>query len=134
MSATALTATGRKGDIRVAFGFMRVREFAQPEPCIHLYTLWNKQVMVQIPSCQMYLFDYRDRDARTRDPQCMPKCAEIAEMLYGMPTSYGATRVLDAITDWMDDIKNMPPPSTFRNPEMLFEEMKRRGFDVVEEC
>jgi len=53
-------------------------------------------------------------------------------MLYGMPTSYGATRVLDVITDWMTDIKNLPPPSVFRgDAERMLQYMEKQGLEVV---
>lgn len=132
VSTTALTSAGKKGDIRIAFGFMQVEGYGLPEPCIHLYTLRNKNIMVQLPSAHMYKFDERDRDPITKEPKCLKDCERIAEMLYGMPTSYGASRVLSAISEWMTDVKNLPPPSTFRNPEAYLEEMKRLGMDVAE--
>ncbi len=132
MSTTAITTTGRKGDIRIAFGFERVNGYGLPEPVIYLFTKMNRQVMVNIPSVYMHEFDERDRDPITKEPKCLDKCRKIAETLYGMPTSYGANRVLSAISDWMTDIKNLPPPSTFRSQEHMLDEMKRRGFDVIE--
>lgn len=149
MSTTAITSAGKKGDIRIAFGFERpdtlslpekydpafasqaARWYDQPEPCVYLYTDWNKQVMVTIPVVYMHLFDYREKDRRG-DPVALAKCREIAEMLYGMPTSYGAARVLDVITDWMTDIKNLPPPSVFRGDvEQMLQYMEKRGLEVV---
>jgi hypothetical protein len=132
MSTTPITQTGKKGDIRIAFGFMRVQDRGLPEPCLHLFTLWNKQVLIQIPACEMHRFDERDRDPRTHEPACLPKCQEISDMLYGQPVAGGAHRVLDAITEWLTDIKNLPPPSTYRNTDDYLGEMRRRGFDVVE--
>lgn len=131
-TTNVMEAGGKKGDIRVAFGFMEVPGYRLPMGAIHLFTKWNQQVVLQIPECEMWRFDYRDRDPITKNPRCLPECARLAELLYGMPTSYGAARVLDAITDWMDEIKNLPPPSTYRNTDDYLGEMRRRGFDVVE--
>lgn len=149
MSTTQITQTGKKGDIHIAFGFerpadfslpaaigqqftdARAQHFTAPEPCVYLYTQWNKQVVVKIPIVHMHLFDYRDRDQRTGDPVALAKCREIAEMLYGQPTINGASRVLDVLTDWMNDIKNLPPPSTFRNPEQALSYMEKMGMEVM---
>lgn len=148
MSTTAITTTGKKGDIRIAFGFDRPDQMSltpghlplfgssnahwhnAPEPCVYLYTDWNKQVMVKIPIVHMHEFDYRDKD-RLGDPACLPKCREIAEMLYGMPTTHGAHRVLDVLTDWMTDIKNLPPPRSFRTADAMLAYMEQQGIEVA---
>ena len=132
MSTTPITTTGKKGDLRIAFGFQRVADYGLPEPCIYLFTNWNKQVLVHIPACHMHHFDERDRHPITKEPTCMPKCQEISDMLYGQPVAGGARRVLDAISEWMNDIKQLPPPNTFRNTDDYLGEMRRRGFDVVQ--
>ncbi len=131
MSTTAITTTGKKGDIRIAFGFMKVKDHGV-QPALHLFTKWNQQVLVQIPCTSMHEYDERDRGL-DGEPKCLKRCGEIAEMLYGQPTSYGAARVLDAITEWMTDVKNLPPPSTFRNSADYLEYMKQHGFDIAEE-
>lgn len=134
MSTTNITTAGKKGDIRVAFGFERYMVDGDYEvgPVLYLYTLMNRNVVTYIPCRQLGQFDERDRDPRTKDPICLPRCAEIAERLYGMPTSYGASRVLAAISEWMTDAKNMPPPSTCRDLGQAVDMMRRHGFDVVE--
>lgn len=132
MSTTNTSFVGRKGDIRVGFGFKRVPGMGMPEPTIILFRSMNQNVCVELAGCHMHYFDERERDPFTKEPKCMPHCARIAEMLYGMPTSYGATRVLDAITEYMTDLKNMPPPSMFRNPEEYLEVLRARGHDIVD--
>lgn len=151
MSTTAITTTGKKGDLRIAFGFerpdrinlrggdeglqhamrsSRAAGFDAPEPCVYIYSLWNQQVMVPIPVVHMHHFDYRQKDLRG-NPTALVPCRAIADMVYGQPVKGGAERVLDLLTDWMTDIKNLPPPTMFRNHEQMLSFMEAKGIEVV---
>lgn len=132
MTTTPITTTGKKGDLRIAFGFKRVPHYG-PQPVVYLFRAAAPQLMVDIPTTHISRFDERDRDPITKEPLCMPLCEEIADAIYGMRTMDGARRVLDTISEWMTDIKNLPPPATFRDSSHMLDEMKRRGFDLVEE-
>lgn len=129
MSSTArITDTGRKGDLRIAFGFAR-QDNGRTEPVMYIGTVRSPQVVASIPISLMYLFDTRDA-AGTRE--ALVHARKIAEAVYGhLPSRADVHRVLDAVTDWITDLKNMPPPSTWRNPETLAHELRRRGYDMV---
>jgi hypothetical protein len=129
VSTTKTTFTGKKGDLRIGFGYRRVPGLGI-EPTMYLWRAEAKNLMVDIPGRFMYLFDERDRE-QGKEPRCMPKCREIAEMLYGMMTKDGATRVLDAVSEFMTDLKNMPPPSTWRDPDTVERLLAHRGYDMV---
>jgi hypothetical protein len=130
VSTTKTTFTGKKGDLRIGFGYRRVPGLGI-EPTMYLWRAEAKNLMVDIPGRFMYLFDERDRE-QGKEPRCMPKCREIAEMLYGMMTKDGATRVLDAVSEFMTDLKNMPPPNQHRDPEHYLSELKKLGYDHVD--
>ena len=129
-SSARITDTGRKGDLRVGFGFERIQ--GNPQACMYLYAARSPRQVAMIPLRLMYLFDERDRNPITKEPECMPKVRQAAEAIYGAPpTTSEVTRVLDAITDFMTDLKNMPPPSTYRDPSQLERVLASRGYDMV---
>jgi hypothetical protein len=131
MSSTArISDTGRKGDLRIGFGFERINNV--PQACMYLYAVRSPRQVAMVPLRLMYLFDERERDPVTKEPRCMPEVRRVAEAIYGaMPTTFEVTRVLDAITEFMTDLKNMPPPSTFRDPSQLERALELRGYDMV---
>lgn len=129
MSTARITDTGRKGDIRIAFGYERGNVDGRPEPVMYVSTVRAPQVLASVPLSLMYLFDTRDREGTARAVEAARK---VARTVYGAePSPTEVHRVLDAVTDWLTDLKNMPPPSTWRNGETAEHVLRKHGFDVV---
>lgn len=129
-SSARITDTGRKGDLRVAFGFERQNN-GKTEPVMYIYTVRAPNVVASVPISLMYLFDTRERLPNGK-LAAMEHAEKIANMVYGgIPSQMEAHRVLDAVTDFLTDLKNMPPPSTIRNPEMIEQALQQRGYDMV---
>lgn len=135
MGSTArITDTGRKGDLRIAFGFERVWNGYEytPEPHMYIHAAASPRQAAAVALRQMYLFDTRDRDPVTNEPKCLPACRRLAEAIYGMaPSKREVYRVLDAVQEFMTDLKNMPPPARLRNPDMLERVLATKGYDLV---
>ncbi len=129
-SSARITDTGRKGDLRIAFGFER--HDGQPQPCMYLHSVRSPRQVAVVPLRLMYLLDERDRHPITKEPLCLPRVEELAAAVYGgVPTKVEIYRVLDAVTDFMTDLKNMPPPSTLRDPDQLERVFESVGYDFV---
>jgi hypothetical protein len=130
MSTTNLEFTGKKGDIRVGFGFKRLPDRDVPEPTIYLI---RGPTLLEIPGSEMWRFDETDRDAAGQI-LCMPLCDKLADILYGYPMHNGGHRILDVLNEFMTDLKNMPPPSMIRGGSAEYMELlKARGIDIVDE-
>lgn len=128
-SSARITDSGRKGDLRIAFGFER--HDGEPQACMYIYAARSPRQVASIPISLMYLFDTRRIDP-TRENAAMPHARKVADIVYGgVPSKMEVYRVLDAITDWITDLKNMPPPSTWRNPETLERALAERGYEFV---
>jgi hypothetical protein len=127
MSSTSkITDTGRKGDLRILFGFERFEGVPQAHMFIH--AAHSPRQMAAVPLKLMYLFDERDRVGPMKEPQCLPHVTRLAEAIYGAaPSRTEVYRVLDAVTE----LKNMPPPSTWRDPDTVERLLAHRGYDMV---
>jgi hypothetical protein len=136
MSSTArITDTGRKGDLRIGFGFERQPPRGEPEACMYLYAARSPRQVASIPIRQMWMFDTRteaDRD-KTGEYEAMKYARTVAKAVYDTqnPSDMDTRRCLNAIEDFMTDLKNMPPPSTWRNPETLEQALAAKGYDMV---
>ena len=129
-SSARITDSGRKGDLRIGFGYER-QNHGGPEPVMYVYAARAPNLVVSVPLSLMYLFDTRDR-LPSGQLAAMEHAQRVANAVYGRIASQMEThRVLDAITDWITDLKNMPPPSTLRNPEMLERVLQAKGYDLV---
>jgi hypothetical protein len=129
-SSARITDTGRKGDLCIGFGFERIN--GRPDPAMYVWARNSPRQVAMVPLRLMYLFDTRDKNAITGEPECMPQVRKMAHAIYGGLTSKAENhRVLSAIEDFMTDLKNMPPPETLRNPEMIEQVMRQRGYDVI---
>lgn len=129
-SSARITDSGRKGDLRIAFGFERFDR--QPQACMYIYAARSPRQIASIPITQMYRFDTREIDPATRENVAMPHARRVAEVVYGgVPSRMEVHRVLDAISDWMTDFKNMPPPATWRDPAALEAALAQRGYEFV---
>lgn len=129
-SMSRITDTGRKGDLRILFGFERFE--GVPQPHMYIHAAHSPRQMAAVPLKLMYLFDERDRVGPNREPKCMREVRRLAEAIYGqLPSKQECHRVLDAVTEFMTDLKNMPPPSRWRNPETLERALAERGYDMV---
>lgn len=127
-----ITDTGVQGDLRISFGWERVVDHQMPQATMYLSKRSLPQQMVAIPITSLWRFDYRDKDPRTGEPACLPLCRRVAEMVYGgFASQQDVHRVLDAITNFATDLKNMPPASTFRNIDHMEEYMRSKGYDVA---
>jgi len=132
---TKITDSGKKGDLRIAFGFKKLADFSMPQPVMYLYAARSPQVMVDIPLPLLYLFDYRDKDKKTGDPEALSRCKQVAEVVYGaFPTVSETHRVLDAITDFATDLKNMPLGAKARGWDSVQQHLETKGYDFVEHC
>jgi hypothetical protein len=128
-TTSRITDTGRKGDIRIAFGFERGDVDNKPEPVMYVSTVRRPQLVASVPLSLLYLFDTRTaHDTAT----AVTHATTVARAVYGQePTRMEVHRVLSAIEDWATDLKNMPPPSTWRNSETVEQVLEKHGFDVV---
>ena len=129
-SAARITDTGRKGDLRIAFGYERIE--GKTETCMYVYAVRSPRQVACVPIRLMYLFDTRDKD-KAGQLKSYPHAERVAKAVYDtlMPSQMEVHRVLSAIEDFMTDLKNMPPPSTWRNPETLELAMASRGYDMI---
>lgn len=138
MSSTAkITDTGRKGDLRIGFGFERQPPRGEPEACMYIYAARSPRQVACIPIRQMYLFDTRPGDAERSkggEFKAVEHARTVARAVYDTPnpSDIDVHRCLSAIEDFMTDLKNMPPPSTWRNPETLETALAQRGYDFVD--
>lgn len=129
-SVSRITDTGRKGDLRIAFGFARFQGVAQPH--MYIQTVRSPNACAAVPLKLMYLFDERERVGPRKEPKCLPEVTRLAEAIYGhLPSRAEIYRVLDAVTEFMTDLKNMPPPSTWRDTSTLERMLEARGYDMV---
>lgn len=129
-SSSKITDTGRKGDLRILFGFDRFE--GVPQPHMYIHAAHSPRQMAAVPLKLMYLFDERDRVGPKKDPKCLPHAARLAGAIYGhSPSRTEVFRVLDAVTEFMTDLKNMPPPSTWRDPSTAERLLAERGYDMV---
>lgn len=128
-SVARITDTGRVGDLRVSFGFERFE--GRPQPHMLLSAVNRPQAMAAVPLKLMYLFDPDDRD-EFGQPKCMAEVRRVAKALYGAePTRNEVYRVMDAIQNFMTDLKNMPPPSVWRDPNTLERALAVKGYDII---
>jgi len=136
MSSTArITDTGRKGDLRIGFGFERQPPRGEAEACMYLYAVRSPRQVACIPIRQMWMFDTRteaDRD-KAGEYKALEHARTVAKAVYDTqnPSEMDVHRCLNAIEDFMTDLKNMPPPSTWRNPETLEQALTAKGYDMV---
>ena len=129
-SSARITDSGRKGDLRIGFGWERQNNM-QVEPVMYIWAVRSPRQIASVPISLMYLFDTREKD-RAGQLKALEPAKRIADVVYGgIPSRIEIHRVLDAVTDFLTDLKNMPPPSTLRNPEMLEAVMRKHGYDVV---
>ena len=135
MSTTPITSSGRKGDIVITFGPIKIPEHPLPTIGIHLHLRYSKSKVVTIAAEHMHMFDIRDVHPNGQ-PKCMELCHQISTNLYGFRSNGGAHRVMDAIYEWMSDVKNLAPPDCVSGSSILapdfFDQMKSRGYESAE--
>lgn len=129
-SHARITDTARKGDLRIAFGFER-QDDGRTEPVMYIYCARSPRQVAYVAIRNMYLFDPRERE-RNGTLTALKHAKTLAEAVYGgTPSQMEVHRCLDAVTDFMQDLKDMPPPSTLRNPDHLERVLAQHGYDMV---
>lgn len=136
MSSTArITDTGRKGDLRIGFGFERQPPRGEPEACMYIYAVRSPRQVACIPIRQMWMFDTRVEAERDQSGEfvAVQHAKTVAKAVYDNqnPSDLEIHRCLHAIEDFMTDLKNMPPPNTWRDPNTLEKALAAKGYDFV---
>lgn len=97
---------GRKGDLRISFEWGSRAEETRRQPMMRLRNpLMRRSWLIFMDDA--HLWDHSDGAAA--DKRVAMKCIEVAAHLYGFPTSMDATRVRDAVLEWLPDLLRMPP-------------------------
>ena len=103
---------GQKGDLHVFLSEVKVNQFARLQPCLVLANARNpRERHVKIPLSHLW---------QMLEPNALASAApEIAAHVYGFVTSDDCFRVLDAIIEYAEDLKNAKPPRWMSKSEWL---------------
>ena len=112
------THVGRKGDLTVSLVYAQVDRNNEREACMKLEHPSGRRAL--IPMTGMW---------RWNEPQFMAELAgRTAKHLYQFVTAYDCHRVLDAVLDFIEDLKNHPPePGQDRTMDQFLEDCDRDG-------
>ena len=109
---------GVKGDLRVELHFADVRDGRGVQACLYLFAMLRPNDGVLVPFANMW--QYAERNAL--DKVVRP----LAGKLYPFTTKNDEYRVLDAILDYLQDLKDHPPePGEDKTLDQFLEECDR---------
>lgn len=128
---------GVKGDLRVELHYADVRDGAGRQACLYLFRARAPKDGVLVPFGELW----RYRDEAGRRSMDVDASAEVigrsakalSAQLYGVSTRTTEFRVLDAIMDYAEDLKNhRPEPGLDKTLDQFLEECDREdlGFFV----
>lgn len=116
------TFVGVKGDLRIELRYADVNDGHGRQACLYIHAMRRPQDGVYIPFEQMWLYAKADRA-----PEVVRKlCAHI----YGFVTKQDEYRLLDAIFDYMEDLKNhRPEPGLDKSVDDFLAECDEQGLE-----
>lgn len=112
MQAESITTrhshVGRKGDLTVELHYGDFQTGHGRQAALYIWKIGRQADGVYIPLSQMWMFNEPAAMAQMIPP--------LAEKVYGFVTKADAFRLLDAIVDYLDDLRKSPPdPNLFRD-------------------
>lgn len=123
-SSAKISDTGRKGDLEIHFAYVPTED-GQQTPAMYLRNPrrvmpdGNRGAAVAVPLSEMWQF--------ADSANTVMKAAEYAEYLYGFITKDDVYRIADAILEWLNDLKDMPPPRGFSNRTEFLNMLEQNG-------
>lgn len=103
---------GAKGDLAAFLTQLQITPGRNEEPVLMLANKSNpRERHVYIPLSQLWMMV---------EPNAMRVAApQLCERLYGVVTKDGCFRILDAVYDFAEDLKNAPPPRWLTNAQWM---------------
>ncbi|WP_333676757.1 hypothetical protein [Dyella sp.] len=96
---------GKKGDLRVELHYGDFKTGHGRQAALCLYKQDKPQAQYFVPLSEMWMYDHGESLAIM--------APEIAKRLYGFVTKDDCYRVLDAVLDYLDDLRKSPPEPEF---------------------
>lgn len=118
------THVGRKGDLVVELHYGQFRAGKKHEAAMYLYQVNHPERGVYVPMTSLWAFAERDALHTLIPP--------LAEQVFVISTKHDCFRLLDAIMDYLEDLKNAPPdPAQFkdRSLDAFLESCAREGLE-----
>ncbi len=109
---------GVKGDLRVELHYADVNDGNGRQACLYLFKVNAPKDGVLVPFAGMWRFAEKDALHTVVVP--------VARKLYGFDTRMDQTRVLDAMLDYLEDLKNhKPEPGLDKSLDQFLEECEK---------
>lgn len=113
---------GKKADLRVELHYCDLNDGNERQACLYLYHFLKPKGGVLVPFTGMWQFAERNRIEQVVRP--------IAKQLFGFVTQQDEHKVLDAMLDYMEDLKNhKPEPGLDKSLDEFLEECENEGND-----
>jgi hypothetical protein len=120
------TFVGVKGDLRVELHYVDVHDGEGVQACLYLFKFNAPKDGVYIPFNGMWVYAQRGAIDTVVRP--------VAKKLYGFVQRQDEYRVLDAIFDYLEDLKNhKPPPGRDRGIDEFLQECDDEGLEFFVE-
>lgn len=116
------TFVGVKGDLRIELRYADVQDGNGRQACLYIHAIRRPQDGVYIPFEQMWMYAKADR---------MPEVVHmLCERIYGFATQQDGFRLLDAIFDYLEDLKNhRPEPGLDKTVDQFLQECDEEGLE-----
>lgn len=117
---------GVKGDLRVELHYADLKDGQGDQACLYVFRFRDPKGGVLVPFTRMWMFDIRFGQADIDEDKLARVCMALANQLYGFATKQDQHRVLDAVVDYMDELKDhKPPPGMDKTLDQFLEECER---------
>jgi hypothetical protein len=120
---------GRKGDLTVELHYGDFDTGHGRQAALYIWRRGHEDRGVYVPLSLMWQMGYTVKEQAHAMMNIVPS---LAEHLYGFVTRDDATRVMDAIIDYLDDLQKSPPdPALFRDRSLdaFLESCEREGLE-----